>query len=490
MDLAERVVNEVQHYKVYPIRWVMLLMFASLTMINSCMWISFAPVQKQTSFYYFHGDPNQQAWVNLLSMSYCILYLPGSVLVGWCLNKFGFRNSMLVGITLNTFGAWLRFLSAESNAAPRFSGSGGYAVLLTGACFAGLAQPFFTNTPAKFASNWFAVDQRDVATTIASMLNPIGIAVGSVVSGFAITSTNDNTSLTSVSGFPMLLLIQAIVSTVVLIINFAFFQGNPPTPPSKTKAEHLENGEQESMGKLLAEVKAVMSNKDFVLLFCGFGLGLGLFNCLTTIIQAIISPCMTVAGGNSDDAASIISAALLGTGMVACGCVGFLLDYTHKYNQFLKAHFILAVIASLFCFGMFKPGHSDLIIVGFAMMGGCMLPLLPICFECGIEVTFPAPEEISSGLLMTAGQYSGVVLTYILTPMLQSEALNPHTASCTTITLPSSLLIVLLIVVCNVFIFFYNGPYKRLRAETNKNSDSDDFPAKMSSRTSGDFQAL
>lgn len=42
--------------RVYGIRWIMLIMYALLTMINAVMWISFASVQSQTAFYYFHGD--------------------------------------------------------------------------------------------------------------------------------------------------------------------------------------------------------------------------------------------------------------------------------------------------------------------------------------------------------------------------------------------------------------------------------------------------
>ncbi len=45
----------------------------------------------------------------------------------------------------------------------------------------GLGQPFFTNAPAKLATEWFGVKQRAVATTVGAMFNPIGIALGQVL---------------------------------------------------------------------------------------------------------------------------------------------------------------------------------------------------------------------------------------------------------------------------------------------------------------------
>lgn len=37
-------------------------------------------------------------------------------------------------------------------------------------------------------------------------------------------------------------------------------------------------------------------------------------------------------------------------------------------------------------------------------MGFCMLPLLPVAFECGVECTYPMDEETPSGILMFGGQ--------------------------------------------------------------------------------------
>jgi len=49
-----------------------------------------------------------------------------------------------------------------------------------GQCIAALANPFFTNAPARISADWFADDERALATTIGAMFTPVGVALGQV----------------------------------------------------------------------------------------------------------------------------------------------------------------------------------------------------------------------------------------------------------------------------------------------------------------------
>jgi len=44
-------------------------------------------------------------------------------------------------------------------------------------------------------------------------------------------------------------------------------------------------------------------------------------------------------------------------------------------------------------------------VLGFFLMAGA-----PICFQYSAEVSYPAPEATSQGLLLLAGQISGIIL--------------------------------------------------------------------------------
>ena len=135
-----------------------------------------------------------------------------------------------------------------------------------------LAQPFFTNAPAKLATEWFSVEQRGLATTLGAMFNPIGIAIGQVCTHRPYSA--DQTPICSRtrasrvqvippalvsadgSGLPILLLLVAGLASrtasidftahpqcliccvsclaVFAVNTFFFYQNTPPTPPSRS----------------------------------------------------------------------------------------------------------------------------------------------------------------------------------------------------------------------------------------------------------------
>jgi hypothetical protein len=46
---------------------------------------------------------------------------------------------------------------------------------------AAIGQPFLTNAPAKVSALWFSEKGRVIATTIATVANPLGVAVGFLI---------------------------------------------------------------------------------------------------------------------------------------------------------------------------------------------------------------------------------------------------------------------------------------------------------------------
>ena len=60
-------------FTTYSSRWGMLFIFSLLSFVNAMLWVSFASIQQATSKFYTVTT----FWVNMLSMSYMILYIPG-----------------------------------------------------------------------------------------------------------------------------------------------------------------------------------------------------------------------------------------------------------------------------------------------------------------------------------------------------------------------------------------------------------------------------
>ena len=104
--------------------------------------------------------------MNLLASIFLFLYIVGAVLAIWLSKKFSIRIIMIIGSILN-LGAFIRLLSL-------INPSQGYVPLIIGQIFSAIAAPFFLNSTALFAAHWFPPSQRDVATSIGSMANPLG----------------------------------------------------------------------------------------------------------------------------------------------------------------------------------------------------------------------------------------------------------------------------------------------------------------------------
>ena len=54
-------------------------------------------------------------------------------------------------------------------------------LVLIGQVFGGMTQPFYVNSCARIGNEWFSVNGRDLAITLLSIANTIGIALAMIV---------------------------------------------------------------------------------------------------------------------------------------------------------------------------------------------------------------------------------------------------------------------------------------------------------------------
>eukprot|EP00300_Choanocystis_sp_HF-7_P027092 c32156_g1_i1.p1 GENE.c32156_g1_i1~~c32156_g1_i1.p1 ORF type:complete len:459 (+),score=83.94 c32156_g1_i1:33-1379(+) len=436
-------------YVASPWRWLILTSFCLSTATNAIIWISFAPIAHATAKYYNISTTQ----VDVLSVLFLILYVPGSVLAAALFHSRGLRFGLLFGNSLTCLGAWIRFASAVTGSHP-LGGSDsklGFGLLLLGQFLAGIGQPCFTNMPALVASDWFPISQRDMAVVLASMFNVVGIAVGQFIPTLFVKESGD--------GMFTLLLIEGITATVVLLFALPILRDHPPTPPSRSKDRSSHNRtERESVSDMLRslwlDVRACLTNKDFLVLFVAFGSGLGLFNAMATLISQLVKP-----SGYNDDDAGIFGVALIGSGLLLSGVVGVVMDQTHYYRTIFKMLFICSIGASFLLLFMLKPDNNLGLTIGFAAAGGFMMPLLPVALECAVECTFPISEDVSGGLLIASGNVSGIVFIFGLAKLIE---LRDHYVN---IWAPATCAMVGVVTVLALLSLLYRGKYLRLQAE-------------------------
>jgi FLVCR family feline leukemia virus subgroup C receptor-related protein len=489
---------------VYPQRWVILLVFSVSTLCNAMMWTTFAPISDSSSTYFFPDATTTKAsTINLLALSYQITYLPGTILASYLVRDGGLMSPILVGSVLTSLGATTRYLAVVLP----FPQPLKFPLTLLGQSIASLAQPCFVNSPGLLSANWFAVNERDVATTVASLFAIVGNAVGQVMPPLMVTGTEaDNTDGNdTINGMEKLLLYQGLACIVCTLLVLLFFRSQPPTPPSESTANRdkrnrirdatattattatnhnthstplLENANDASVDtsrdsisrknrvsltnesppaySVSGEAMSLFKNKDYVMLFMAFGLGLSLFNALLTVMNNVLEPC-----GYTEDDAGMFAATLIGAGMVGAGFAGYAMDAYHAYRPLLKAGFASAGFACCALSASLKPDNSLYIYISFGILGFCMIPMLPVMIENSIECTYPVSEELSAGILFTAGNVIGIPVTLLMQYLID---ITPDD-ECGNFFTPVNILLMVTAFVCGGFAMRYNGQYKRLEAE-------------------------
>ena len=306
---------------VYRSRWLMLVLYSLSSATSAILWISSAPVASLVQTYYGINA----ARVNALSIVFMAAYLPMTVVSSYFFQKWGVRAGMTLACGLNCASGLIRFLSTINNTNNNDNaGSTSYEILLAGQILGALAQPFFTNMPARIGSLWFPISERDLAVILGSLSNLIGIAAGSIIPAFYIVGDVKGDNQGTIRMFDMLLM-EFLLTIVVFLLVAVVFREGPPTPPS------LSESNRSSSHTVWQQLGILATNRDFGILTFIFGVvGLGIFNCLTTILEQLIEP-----AGYSTDDASLFAGLLIGCGIISAIAVGVILDWTHKYNEFL-----------------------------------------------------------------------------------------------------------------------------------------------------------
>jgi MFS family permease len=359
---------EQTNFKIYGYRWVVLLVFMLVVAINQIMWITFAPITGSAASFFGVSDLS----IGLLSMIFMIVYIIISIPASWIIDTYGIRVAVGIGAALTGIFGLLRGLVAHD-----------YTLVLLAQIGIAVGQPFILNAVTTVAARWFPLQERATAAGFGSLAMYLGIVVGMALTPYlAIRS--------QISG---MLLTYGIVSVIGVVIFFALVKERPPTPPCRP--------DQEERSFVFNGLKESLRIRDFILLMVIFFVGLGVFNAVTTWIEDIVRPRNF----------SIVQAGNTGGLMIVGGIIGAIViplisDHYRKRTPYL----LLAVIgATLGLLGVTFATSYWLLLVSAFIFGFFLLSAGPIGFQYGAEVTHPAPEGMSNGMLLLMGQISGIL---------------------------------------------------------------------------------
>lgn len=360
---------EGQSYRVYRYRWVVLLAFMLINLTIQILWISFASVTGPAAAFY--GVTDQQ--IGFLSMIFMLVYIPLSIPASWVIDTYGIRIGVGAGaILLGVFGL-LRGLYAAN-----------YLMVVIFTIGIAMAQPFLLNAQTKVAARWFAIDERATAAGLAVVANFIGTGIGLAATPFLLENYNlDRTQL-----------IYGAAAALSALLFLLLIRERPATPPCP--AGHDERA------LMFDGLKQMLRQRDFWKMIFVFFVGLGIFNGIATWIENIVRP-----RGFTVVQAGLLGGLLLAGGIAGAIVIPALSDRYLKRKPFILLGMICAVPGLV---GItFAPSYA-LMILSVLVLGFFMMGLGPIGYQYAAELTYPAPEGTSNGLLVLAGQVSVIFI--------------------------------------------------------------------------------
>lgn len=454
-------------------RFTVLALFCVGNGLNEMMQLTFSPVfaATQSAFGVSLVD------VTALPTLYLIAFAPSAFFLALLRTQLGLRACLLGGVAIQALGAWARFAAC---AAPAMRGS--FIMLATGQLIAALAQPVFTNLPAVLSSTWFPAADRALATVLATIANPIGNALGSVVPGLLVP---DGASPSiAAAALARITLAQAVVATLVAAAVFCFVDDAPVDAPSaaaalrraasaSTATVASTSGDSEVKETLLGpsannvppasfatawaalsrDAGALFRNRNFLFLMIGFSIGLGIFNALLAILGQLLSPC-----GYAPSIAGLAGGAMLLSGLFTAIIAGFVLRATGAFVPALRLGIASAAVGMLGFLLALRPHGEVALLVTAALLGAAAVPLLPLSLENAAEATFPISEDASAALLTAAGKLFGVAFVFVLQPLATSS-------SCATVATPVFFVVISAIAIAAASLFSFQVDYRRVAAE-------------------------
>ncbi|XP_030637596.1 choline/ethanolamine transporter flvcr2b [Chanos chanos] len=376
--------------RLYKRRWLIVFLFSSYSLCNSFQWIQYGIINNIFMRFY-NVDTFTIDW---MSMIYMLTYIPLIFPVTWLLDKRGLRVIALVATAMNCAGTWIKVTSARPDL---------FGVTMLGQLTVSVAQVFILGMPSRIASVWFGSGEVSTACSIGVFGNQLGIAIGFLVPPILVPNVEDMDELAH--HIRVMFYITAGVATLLFILVVMVFQERPEIPPTQAQAAaRLIPPESYSY---TASIMRLLRNRPFILLIITYGLNVGCFYAVSTLLNRMIIehyPGEEVNAGR-------IGLTIVIAGMVGSLICGIWLDKSKTYKQTTLAVYLMSFLGMLVYAFTLSLGHLWVVFITAGALGFFMTGYLPLGFEFAVELTYPESEGTSSGLLNCSAQVFGIIFT-------------------------------------------------------------------------------
>ncbi|KAJ7647381.1 major facilitator superfamily domain-containing protein [Roridomyces roridus] len=383
--------SSTEEYRLYKRRFSGIVGLVVLAIVTGMPWPWFGPISNDMVAEF--GITLDQ--VNWLGTIMAIVYLPVSLMIPEVIRRWGIRRCCDIGVVAMLISGWVRYAGTVHSLSTR----GAYALLVVGQIFSAVAQPIFQVMGPKYSETWFDLKGRTTATMIVAIANPVGGAIGQLLSPIV---GNTRQSIL------VLAIISSAAAPFLLLINSA-----PPTPPTYSASKETPG--------LLSLLRAMlhqagpadppMNNRerlDFAIMVYVFGILSSALNVFAVLTAEILQPV-----GYSSDTAGFMGAALLLSGIVAAIATAPLFDRVFTFHLGITLKLLVPIIGAcwLSLIWAVKPNNTAGLYAICVLVGVTSVTVLPVTLELACEVTRNA--DGSAALLWFACNLFAVVFILV-----------------------------------------------------------------------------
>jgi len=358
--------------QVYPYRWVVLSLYILITAAVCMQWLTFAPIARDAKEFY-SVSPIQ---IDLLSLVFLAVFVIIAIPASYIIDTYGIRKGVGFGAVLMGVFGILKGFYAEN-----------YNIVLISQIGLAIAQPFLLNAVTKISVLWFPIQERATSVALGTLAQFLGIIFVMILTPILLEGGEKGEKI------PQVMFIYGLISLLSAVLFLIFVREKPPTSPSL-------NGDEVRL-PFLEGILFLWQKKDMRKILFLFLIGLGVFNAVSTCIDQISE----IKGLNIEES-GLVGGIMLITGIFGGVIIPPISDRIQKRKIFLTI--AMGGFLSGLCLFTLSQNFIPLLVasglIGFFLLGiGA-----PIGFQYCAEITSPAPESTSQGLLLLVGQVSGI----------------------------------------------------------------------------------
>lgn len=357
-----------------------------ITVAIEIQWLTHAAVARPAELFY-QGQFNPDSFLNIdfLAMIYMVAFLVMSFPASYVIDTYGIRTGLALGAVMLALFSLMKAAFASS-----FTG-----VLIAQTGLA-LAQPFILNGVTAVTARWFPLYERGMAAGLLALAQYIGIIVAMLVTPLLVGS--DPSEPGYGTGFERMLWIYGLISVVAAICSLLFIRNR----------EYQEGEREGERYPFVRGLRHILSKRDMRITMFLFLIGLGIFNAISSMTDSIAERV------GVEDSDGLIGGVMLIGGIIGAVIIPTLSDRYKRRKPFLVLCIagMVPAVAGLAFAGDLAGDPVSIYRISLAAsftLGFFVMSAGPLGFQYAAEISYPAPESSSQGILLWVGQLTGMI---------------------------------------------------------------------------------